>query len=116
LPAGKYNERKTAITFAAWVRMSGGNVNGIPLPSEGMIEQAPPVDKEFEDIWALNMVDLKDPDHFVVLFKLLKKQPLFLKWYLFDFVFPITQVGSELSSVCPLRVFVAIVVMLWSCE
>eukprot|EP00976_Prorocentrum_cordatum_P033824 688387-Prorocentrum_minimum.AAC.3 len=72
--------------------MSGGKVNGVPLPEDSpMLAAAPPVRKEYEDIWALNMVDLKDPDHFKVLYPMLRSQPLFLRWYLFDFVFPITQ-------------------------
>lgn len=64
------------------------------------VKQPPPAGWEFDNIWPLQLVDLKDSDHFRTLFKLLRRLPDFMCWWLNEFVFPVTMEyqGQKLSA------------------
>merc|ERR1719223_29352 len=43
---------------------------------------------EFDDIWPLQLIDLRDDEQFDLLYRLLRFSPLVIQHYLYEFVFP----------------------------
>jgi hypothetical protein len=104
---GKIAERPTSLRWQQWIRLAGGKVRGIAHnhgveegdtrvlpnkfhPSDVCAEQ-PCIDEDIlNSIWPLHLIDFKDRDQFEVLYKLLRKLPQVLAWYLTHIVFPVT--------------------------
>ncbi len=97
---GPYHKRPSAIKYVQWVEEAGGKVRG---PREG--ENGNTDDPEAwmrapmngraggrgaDDIWPLHLLDLKDEHHMSVTYKLLRKIPQVIQFYLDTIVFPLT--------------------------
>ncbi len=48
------------------------------------------IEPEFDDLWPLHLVDLRDPVQHSVLYRLLHTLPELILWYLFELVLPLT--------------------------
>ena len=97
---GRYHERPSALRNVQWVECAGGKVRG---PREGEIGntddpealmRAPMNGKArgrgADDIWPSHLLDLKDDHHISVTYKLLRKSPKVVEFYLDSIVFPLT--------------------------
>jgi len=97
---GPYHKRPSALKYVQWVEEAGGKVRG---PREG--ENGNTDDPEAwmrapmngraggrgaDDIWPLHLLDLKDEHHMSVTYKLLRKIPQVVEFYLDCIVFPLT--------------------------
>ena len=107
---GKIAERPSSVRWQQWIRLAGGRVRGIAhdhTVKEGDTRILPskfhPSDTEsrsvatigieedvLNSIWPIHLVDFKDKDQFNVLYKLLRRLPQVVEWYLTHVVFPIT--------------------------
>jgi len=93
---GPYHKRPAALTYKAWVEEAGGKVRG---PREDEVDSdgsavLVPVGRigarGSDDIWPLHLLDLRDDQHMNVTYKLLKNIPSAIRYYLHNFVFPLT--------------------------
>jgi len=119
---GPYMKRPACQTFIKWVHLSGGRVRGtmrrggMTVTADGGAEEpmrgrvpahgadnssdddddADPID----DIWPLQLIDLRDEFVMGVLFRLLRALPHIIEMYLHDFIFPLTMEhqGIKLTS------------------
>eukprot|EP00941_MAST-03F_sp_MAST-3F-sp1_P005039 g5039.t1 len=110
--SGEYNSRKANKTFIKWVSLAGGRVRGTkkveqdenrnPNIALGAWKQGHRrSDVEiFQDIWPLQLIDLRDGEQMLPLFRLLRYQPNVIEAYLNSFVFPETcrHQGVKLSA------------------
>ena len=86
--------------YKAWVEEAGGKVRG---PREGEEEENDDPDtflkdpmvghiggRGSDDIWPLHLLDLRDEHHMTVTYRLLRRIPQVIAYYLNTFVFPLT--------------------------
>ena len=98
---GPYHKRPSALRYASWVEEAGGKVRG-PREGEavdGAVDDAgdflmTPVGAggkgRTDEIWPLHLLDIRDDQHMGVTYRLLRKIPHVLEYYLDTFVFPLT--------------------------
>ena len=97
---GPYHKRPSALRYVQWVEDAGGKVRG---PREGEMGNADDPEawmrapmngkaggRGADDIWPLHLLDLKDDHHMSVTYKLLRKSPKVVEFYLDSIVFPLT--------------------------
>jgi hypothetical protein len=97
---GPYHKRPAALLYKAWIEEAGGKVRG---PREGEVAEGSEEGLESfkapvgrigargtDDIWPLHLLDLKDDQHMNVTYNLLKTLPSLMRYYLHNFVFPLT--------------------------
>ena len=98
---GPYHKRASSLRYVSWVEHSGGKVRG-PKESEKW-ENSGDNEQEFDyakraeslrsaqdEIWPLHLLDLKDKEHMDTSYKLLRRNPLVMGYYLDNIVFPLT--------------------------
>ncbi|CAN0473831.1 unnamed protein product, partial [Ectocarpus sp. 8 AP-2014] len=106
--SGPYHLRPACRTLVRWVTLAGGTVRGgqgtagaslIELDGEGHGEgwAVPAADEEsgvlrgeFENLWPLQLVDLRDEEMVGTLFRLLRRLPQVIDYYLDTLIFPET--------------------------
>lgn len=97
---GPFHKRPSSLRFVQWVEEAGGKVRG---PREGENGDTDDPDawmrapmnggaggRGADDIWPLYLLDLKDEHHMSTTYKLLRRIPQVIEFYLDSFVFPLT--------------------------
>lgn len=114
---GPHDKRRTCKLYVKWVELAGGRVRGrssaMPGEDQGKLQrqsmrsslresasgggedrftkkEPPPAGPEFDDLWPLPLLDVKDQDQISTMYKLLGRLPHALKTYLDEFIFPET--------------------------
>lgn len=115
--SGPHRLRHTSQVWAEWIRLAGGRVRGIAprvgaptlQRSDSQRANSPtarttgePVAEAAEGqadvlvIPALHLLDIRDPEQFAMLYGLLKLLPEAVRFYLEEFVFPVTMIFQNL--------------------
>ena len=88
--SGPYAKRPSCLEFRTWVELAGGRVRGYRTT---ILKDPPPQNKsheDFDDIWPLELVDMKDEAMVDTLYLLLHSLPHAVEKYLNGHIFPDT--------------------------